>query len=240
MIKRLLLSGFKKLGYQLHKVEKNKEMSMEGALRRCIQRGLNVNSVIDVGASDGRWSRMCVNLLPNAHYLLIEAQYPHKNGLEIFKAENPNVDFIISAAGSREGQIYFDNSALFGGLASEVPFEKNCITVPVVTIDNEIKKRKLQPPFLIKLDTHGFEVPIIEGALDALKFAELLIIETYNYKLTENSLKYFQMCDFLDKLGFSPIELVDFKLREHDNTFWQMDTFFVRSNRVEFSYNSYQ
>jgi hypothetical protein len=36
---------------------------------------------------------------------------------------------------------------LFGGLASKTPFDKNCIEVPVVTIDNEIKKRNLKPHF---------------------------------------------------------------------------------------------
>ena len=243
MIKKLIKSGFEKLGYSIQKIPGNQEgneLTMAGALKRCVNRGLKVESVIDIGASDGRWSRICMNYLPKANYLLIEAQDSHKKGLDQFKAENSNVEYILAAAGREEGKIYFDNGDLFGGLASETPFEKNCIEVPVISIDEEIKRHKLEPPFLIKLDTHGFEIPIIEGALDAIKSAELLIIETYNYKLTKDSLRYFEMCDYLTKLGFSSIEIVDFMLRKYDNSFWQMDTFFIHSNRKEFSYSSYR
>lgn len=243
MIKTLVKIGLKKMGIKIQKIQKNteaNELTMEGALLRCTNRGLFVNSIIDVGASNGQWSRMCMKFQPAAKYLLIEAQSPHKYDLEKFKKENANVNYVLAAAGGREGKIYFDNEDLFGGLASEIPFEKNCIEVPVVTIDEEIKRNQLKPPFLIKLDTHGFEIPILEGASNAMKNAELIIIETYNYKLTNSSLKYYQMCAYMEKLGFSPIELVGFMLREHDDSFWQMDTFFIPSNRKEFSYNSYK
>jgi FkbM family methyltransferase len=177
---------------------------------------------------------------PNAQYLMIEAQDAHKNDLEKLKTENNNVDYVLAAAGNREGTIYFDNESLFGGLASETPFEKNCIEVPVTSIDKEIKKRNLKPPFLIKLDTHGFEVPILEGAQDALKQAELVIIETYNFQLNNDSLKYYQMCKYMEDLGFSSIEMVDSMLRLFDKSFWQMDTFFIPSNSKEFNYRGYQ
>ena len=151
--------------------------------------------------------------------------------METFKKEKSNVEYILAAAGSREGKIYFDNSGLLSGLASETPFANNCIEVPVVKIDNEIQKQSLQGPFLIKLDTHGFEIPIIEGAIETLKNADLVIIETYNYQLTKDSLKFYQMCEYMEKKGFAPIEMVDFRLRKYDNSFWQMDTFFVPIQR---------
>lgn len=234
------------MGYQIQKIHKNHrssinlELTMEGGLQRCSARGLVVNSVIDVGASNGCWSRMCMEFLPNANYLLVEAQDAHKEGLEKLRLENANVEYVLAAAGDAEGSIYFDNGDLFGGLASKTPLEKNCIEVPVVTIDGEVKNRNLKPPFLIKLDTHGFEVPILEGAKSTLARAELVIIETYNYKLTHDSLKYYQMCDYMEKLGFSSIEIAGPMLRKFDNSFWQMDVFFVPSNRKEFSYISYK
>lgn len=237
MIGKLVKSTFKQLGFRISKIKE--ELTMEGALKRCADRGLKVNSIIDVGASDGRWSQSCMDFLPNAKYFLVEAQEAHRESLEKFKASHKNADYVIAAAGGKEGTIYFDNGDLLGGQASETPFEKNCIEVPVVTIDSEIKKRKLQPPYLIKLDTHGFEIPILEGAKEAIKNAELIIIETYNYKLTNDSLKYYQMCEYMEKLGFSSIEMVDLMLRDRDHSFWQMDTFFIPSNRKEFSYNSF-
>ena len=242
MIKKLVEVGLKKMGYKLRKINDGndpKALTMAGALRRCASRGIKINSVIDVGASDGRWSQLCMDAFPKAKYLLIEAQEDHKSELEQF-SKRKNADYVLAAAGHREGKIYFDNTALFGGLASETPLDTDCIEVPVVTIDNEIERMNLEAPFLIKLDTHGFEVPILEGALKALEQAELVIIETYNYQLTDDSLKFYEMCEYMSKLGFRPIEMVDVLLRPYDNSFWQMDTFFVKSDRKEFSYNSYR
>ncbi len=240
MVKRIIKYLFNKMGYQIQKNRKVVDFTLDGALKRCMSRGLKVNSVIDVGASDGRWTRRCMAFLPGAEYLLIEAQQDHQKGLDILKDAHKNVNYILAAAGNMMGKIYFDNTDLFVGLASETPFKDHCIEVPVVTIDNEIKKRHLPPPYLIKLDTNGFEVPILEGAVDALKKAELVIIETYNFIVSNNSLKYFQMCQYMEKLGFSSVELVDFMIREKDGSFWQMDTFFIPSSNKIFEYNSFK
>lgn len=242
-MKKLVTFLLNSIGYQIHRLPKGIDktsLTMEAALWRCVNRGLNINTVIDVGASNGQWSRLCQRFLPDSYYLLIEAQVDHKKDLDIIKNENINTDYVIAAAGRTEGKIYFDNSSLFGGLASEVPLANGYIEVPLTTIDIEVKKRSLQPPFLIKLDTHGFEVPILEGARSAIKSAELIIVETYNYRLTDDSLKFHQLCSYMENLGFASIELVDFVLRKYDNSFWQMDTFFIPLNREEFKYNSYK
>ena len=244
-IKSIVKSIFVKLGFEFKRIQKldqyelKFDLSMKGALLRCVQRGLKVNSVIDIGASNGSWSDICLKYIPNASYLLIEAQEAHKESLQIFKNNHNNVDYIISAAGSYEGEIYFDNTGLFGGLASETPFEENCIRVPVITIDSEVKKNNLKPPYLIKLDTHGYELPILIGAKETIKNASLIILEAYNFKLTKDSLKYYEICAYMESIGFQSIEMVDTMLRMYDHTLWQMDIFFIPMNSKEFSFNSY-
>jgi FkbM family methyltransferase len=247
MLKAAIKKVFRKMGYEivpqgaLKKAPvKDSTFTMGAALKRCRERGTAVSTVVDVGASNGIWSKRCMQTYPDAAYLLIEAQEPHRNDLEKYAAGNKNVNVVMAAAGSREGKIYFDNGDLFGGLASETPLEKNCIEVPVTTIDNEVRRLGLKPPFLVKLDTHGFEVPILEGAAETLKNASLVIIETYNYQLTANSLRYWEMNSYMEKLGFLPVEMVDFMLREKDKTFWQMDTFYIPASSANFSSNSYR
>lgn len=246
MIKRVIRKTLNKFGYQVQKINIKPKPKNEGgfsmweALERCINRGIEISTVIDVGASNGMWARECIKFIPHAKYLLIEAQEPHRKELDEFQKEFVNSEYILAAAGNREGKIFFDNTGLFGGLASETPFEKNCIEVPVIRVDNEVLKRKLKGPYLIKLDTHGFEIPIIEGAFETLKNAELIIIEAYNFQLTKDSLKFHQLCIYMEKLGFSVIEIVDFMLRKYDNSFWQMDIFFVPKGRHEFKYNAYE
>jgi FkbM family methyltransferase len=242
LIKRIL----SQFGYTIQRIQEKPvgvnyyPFTMAEALKRCVSRGIEVNTVIDVGASDSRWSQICKNYLPSANYLLIEAQEAHQISLEQFKQANKNVEYIIAAAGQRDGRIFFDNSDLFGGLASEEPFEQNSIEVPVISIDAEIKRRNMAPPYLLKLDTHGFEIPILEGAENILIHASLIIIEAYNYQLTKDSLKFYQLCQYMDEKGFCPLEMADFMVREYDNSFWQMDIFFVPKSRIEFSYTKYR
>lgn len=246
-IKKKIKAFFNVLGYKISKVNTqqvvyklNSNFTMEAAIRRCVKRGLKINTVIDVGASDGRWSKLCMQYLPDAHYFLIEAQLAHKIKLDTFKNAHKNVNFKIAAAGKTEGEIYFDNENLFGGLASNTKRNSNFVKTPMISLDTEIAKQQLKPPYLLKLDTHGFEVPILEGAKNIIKNAELIIIETYNFKLTEDSLKYYEICSYMDKLGFYSVEMVDFMLRKYDDVFWQMDTFFIPQNNTIFSYNSYK
>ena len=164
---RSLKSFINKLGYHIDKIDRN-SLTMIGGLERSAKH-TSPKSFIDVGASDGRWTELAMQFFPNAHYLLVEAQEGHRKDLEHFQSKNKNISICMAAAGDTEGEIYFDASDLHAGLASKEKLEKNCITVPVTTIDLQVEKHKLQPPFCIKLDTHGFEIPILEGATKTLE-----------------------------------------------------------------------
>jgi FkbM family methyltransferase len=215
-------------------------LSFRKALKRCKGRGLHVETIIDVGASDGCWSLMARESFPRAFCLIIEAQEGHKKALEKVKTRLERFDYVIAAAGDRKGSIFFNADDLFGGLASTTPVGKHCISVPMVTVDEEVSRRKLSPPYLLKLDTHGFELPILEGAKHTLALSSLIVIETYNFKLTSGSLKFYEMCAFMEEKGFSCIDLVQPMHRPVDQAFWQMDLLFIPSNNVAFSSNSYQ
>lgn len=244
MFKRGIQKILKKFGYQITRANNatapQNPFTMDRALGRMSTRGFEISTVIDVGASDGRWSRICLRFFPDSRYLMVEAQLAHKEGLDRFKAEDNRVDYVLAAAGNEDGVIYFDDSQLLGGQASKVKEGAHMKELPQVSLDSEIKRRALEGPFLLKLDTHGYEVPILEGAKEILRNTNLLIIETYNFKLTDSSLRYWEMCSYLEDLGFAPIENVDLMLRKKDSSFWQMDTFFIRKDHEAFSYNKYE
>ena len=64
-------------------------MSTDRALWRVASRDLEIGTVIDIGASDGRWSEVCAKHYPDAHYLLIEAQDPHEAALKAYVSAHP-------------------------------------------------------------------------------------------------------------------------------------------------------
>lgn len=214
--------------------------TMRGAIRALAERNYRINTIIDIGASDGRWTLDAMEFFPKSQYLLVEAQSVHQDHLMGLKNSHANVDFVLAAAGDHAGKIYFDEGDPFGGQASHTPFENNNVELPVTTLDTEVSNRHLSGPFLIKFDTHGFEMPILKGAEQTLKSTEVIIMECYTQHLMPESLHFGQMCQFLDVLGFRCIDVVDPVWRAYDDSFWQMDLIFVRKERSEFSYTAYE
>jgi FkbM family methyltransferase len=199
-----------------------------------LARTTEVKTVVDVGASNGGWTRTAQEHLNADRYLLIEAQAAvYEQALHAFASADSRVEYVIAAAGDREGQIHFNAEDPLGGVASETPTGRYDITVPVTTIDRQVRERQLSGPFLIKLDTHGYEIPILTGAGDTLPDASALIIEAYNFQLLNDSLRFHELCSWLDERGFRCIDMCDVLWRA-DGALWQMDLVFVPASRSEF------
>jgi hypothetical protein len=125
-------------------------------------------------------------------------------------------------------------------LASDRPFEKHNIEVPAVTIDAVVAERKLPPPYLLKLDTHGYEVPIFRGAERALRETSLIVVEVYNFTLCDGALRFHETCAFLEQRGFRPLDLFDVLHRPKDGALWQFDLLLGRTDDAEFRTSSYE
>jgi len=226
-----------KFGYRI--VKKETTHSLTSMLTRIASRApLGIQTVIDVGASDGRWSKQVMPFYPNANYLLIEANTVHQAGITAFASARPNVQTVMAVAGDKQGEIFFDASDPFGGVASHT-HKMGYISLPVITIDDEIATRNLPAPYLLKLDTHGFELPILAGATVMLKQANMLIIESYNFTLHEGALRFHELCAYLENRGFRPVDFCE-PLYRNDEVFWQFDLCFIRKDRPEFDHNNYQ
>ncbi len=234
-IKKLLASR----GYTLTRLNPGRD-TMDNACRAIATRGHVLNTVVDIGASDGRWSRDFMRYFPDCQYLLIEAQPVHTPRLKQFCREHTNSRYIMAAAGETSGQIYFDASNPLGGQASHTPFIAHNLVIPMTTVDDEVFSRQLPAPYLIKFDTHGFEVPILKGAQQTLQATEIIVMECYNYRIAPECLLFDEMCAYLRGLGFRCVDLADPMFRPHDNTLWQMDLVFVRESWPDASYHDFK
>jgi FkbM family methyltransferase len=210
--------------------------SMAAGLKR-LRDHVTINTVLDVGASNGCWAKVCARHFPQAKYILFEPQPCHQKGLARF-ASSANATVIGKAVGSAEGTTFFDASDPFGGVLADLP-EGN-IEVPMTSIDSTVAHLKVSGPFLLKLDTHGVEKEILEGASQTLPHCEALIIEAYNHRLTKDTLLFWELCGYLAERGFRPIDLVDGMRRKRDKSLWQMDLFFVKSTWPGFASASYE
>jgi hypothetical protein len=70
---------------------------------------------------------------------------------------------------------------------------------------------------MIKLDTHGVEIPILEGAKRTLENTNVLVIEAYNFTFGDVAVPFWELCRYLLRLGFRPLDMFDILYREVDD-----------------------
>jgi FkbM family methyltransferase len=152
----------------LHLMRRERVFEMEGLLARAAIRGTNVGTWIDVGASDGSWSLRAQRYFPDARFILFEPLAERQQALTKLQRQK-GFEIVAAAAGCAPGSIDFNIDPELDGSGVAAPGATGCRTVPVESIDRVITARKLPPPYGLKLDTHGFELPVLSGASAVLE-----------------------------------------------------------------------
>lgn len=220
----------------VHLVRRERAFEMDGLLARAAARGVAVGTWIDVGASDGSWSLSAHRHFPSAKFLLFEPLAERQAELAALKRTR-GFDCVAAAAGASTGTIAFSIDAALDGSGVAAPGDATARTVPVETIDRAVAARGLTGPFGLKLDTHGHEIPVLEGAANVLKHANLLVIEAYNFPLGPGALRFHELCVWLEARGFRCCDLADPMRRPSDGALWQMDLAFAPASSPIFASN---
>lgn len=239
MIKRRLADlanrALRPLGVQIY----HEGIDMASVLGRLAAKAPDIASVIDIGASTGRWSDMSLPLFQRARFVGIDPLSEREPSLKALKARSPRFDYVLAVAGEKEHEIVelavgddLDGSTVGGG-------NGKVRQVPSHSLDAIVQMKGLQGPFLLKFDTHGFEVPILKGATKTLQDTHYIVMEVYNYRHTPGTLLFPEMCALLDTLGFRCFNLADPMQRPLDRALWQMDLFFARKDDPVFSRDGY-
>ena len=185
------------------------------------------NTVLDLGAWNGIWTRTCKEFWPEAHYTCIEAGAKHKERLQ--KCAN---EVYIAVLGNkpqkvnmhlrqiRENKItYTKGSNLFG----DAPAFVNLDSRDMVTLDSLVGVGALYD--FIKLDVQGAEILIMKGAPEIFKRATYIVCEV-------NLLKdpnYFiipdvkEMDTYMQGLGFNHNEVIETHKNQEqiDKIYWK-------------------
>ena len=215
-------------------------VEMMSAVRRIAHHGFEVGCVIDIGASDGKWSREVMEILPDTRFLAIEPLEERVPALSHTKATHGSFDFAVCVAGATDsGFAKLNVSADLDGSTVEAG-DGPSREVPVRSLDGLVAERGLAGPFLLKFDTHGYEWPIIEGAARTLAETTIIIMEVYNFKVSEHGVRFHEMCRRLEDLGFRCYDMADPMLRDHDGALWQMDLVFCRQDAAVFGYEAFR
>lgn len=195
------------------------------ALARLTRHGFRVGSIIDIGASDGKWSRMATRYFPEASILAVEPLAERGVELERLRSGHRAFVYEICAAGNADGGTALlnvtpelDGSYIGGGAGAR--------KVPVRTVDSLVRQFAMSGPFLMKFDTHGYERQILEGACQTLANTPVIVMEMLNF----GGLRFPELLCHLDGLGYRPLDVADIARTPTQQILWQFDFILVRKD----------
>jgi FkbM family methyltransferase len=239
MVKKLIKYIISKGGYDISRKNKSgvNVTGMEEGLLRMKELGILPDIIIDIGAAQGKWTANGLKFWPNAKYELVEPLKENEGHLTELKKVHKNINFHLAVAGESTGETWLvvspdlDGSGVYGGSSL------NSRKVPIVKVDDIVKGTN--GSILLKLDTHGYELPILKGSEDTLKRTSLLVIEVYGFRISPTCLLFHELSTELGKWGFRLIDMVDIMRRPGDQAFWRCDAFFIRKDHPVFERTTY-
>jgi len=210
------------------------------AFYRIQQLGFSPKQIVDVGASNGQWTRECLEIFPNANYLLVDPLEENVASLKALQAEQKSVQFWHGALGSMPGwlpmHVHGDQSSF---LVSEYASSGHERSVEIRTLDSFLGNELKSPPDLIKADVQGYEVEVLKGAERCMTAAEVLLLEV-SYRMTYKGCPLaHEVISFVGSRGFRIYDICTYTQRPRDRELFQSDMIFVKSGSKVFEFEGY-
>lgn len=193
--------------------------------------GFTPGCICDVGASDGRWSRECLEIFPEAEYFCVEPLDENQSGLAQLSAKHPNVHHWQGCLGPMTGTVALNvdgagTSVLRGHWGNPYGIQRE---VRVETLDNLVQKGVAQQPDLIKLDVQGYELEVLKGAGRTLPGVQAIIAEVSFYSFQHHMPIFHEVAEHLTAHGFVVADILSLSLRPLDDTVGQSDVLFMQA-----------
>jgi FkbM family methyltransferase len=150
--------------------------------------GLELSHFFDVGASTGRWSSRVAQDFPHGRFNLFEPlidySTDYRSKMETTLARHPGFRLHKVALGEecRRATMFLYPGNLVGSTALPLgakPPDAERIEVDMVTIDYVIEEFRLPLPQVIKMDTQGCELSILQGGTRTLPQVDVLLLECW-------------------------------------------------------------
>ena len=179
-MKKIIQNLINFFGYKIIKTKKKKYRDFDQILKKILKN--NNNIIFDVGANKGQSLERYIKLFKNTFF------YSFEPSLEAFKILNlkyknfGNIKLFNIALGSeKKKKLFYEykNNELssFNKINKKFDETKKKISVEVDTIDSIFKQNNLKKINLLKMDTQGYEEPILIGAKNSIAEQKIDLIE---------------------------------------------------------------
>ena len=209
--------------------------SLIPVLHQIPRHDVTINTVLDVGAAHGDWSRQCAEVLPDAHYALFEPLEEYRPYLEGARAALRSAEIFSLAiqheAGTRTINVHPDlvGSSLY---RENEDSDVNGVerTVAVDSLDAVCARTSFAPPFLLKADVQGAEMDVLRGAKETLSDCAFVILETSLFDFYGHGSTVNDTIRIMTDAGFALYDIFGLSHRPLDGALAQVDLCFVAAD----------
>lgn len=150
---------------------------------------------LDIGANNGISALSFRRLNKNYKIFSLEPNISHKKSLERIKKKDINFDYRLCAAGSKEEELtmfvpYYFGLALHTGTSCDKSFLLEQVkSLRINTQKIKIREYKVKSitidslnllPDMIKIDCEGYDLAILEGAIQTIRKSQPIILMEYS------------------------------------------------------------
>lgn len=202
-------------------------------LSRLKNSGFMPKGILDIGACLGQWTHVALTVFPDTPTVMVDGnpevasklaadkeRFGHNVRCEtavLGKKRDAPVKYYISGTGSS----LFPERAEYGQ-------KSKFINVETITLDELLEKYKNEEFSLIKIDTQGAEIEILEG-FSGLEKAEAVILEGSIIEYNVGTPMFSDIVLYMNGRGFVIHDLFDFK-RGGNGMLTQVDMLFIRKD----------
>jgi FkbM family methyltransferase len=167
-------------GFKIIKIKKKKYRDFDQILKKILKK--NNNIIFDVGANKGQSLDRYRKIFKNTLFYSFE---PSLEAFKVLKLKYENFStiklFNIALGSEKKKKIFYEykNNELSSFIKINKKFDetKKKISVEIDTIDSIFKKNNLKKINLLKMDTQGYEEPILIGAKNLITGQKIDLIE---------------------------------------------------------------
>lgn len=195
--------------------------------------GFKPGTVFDIGVGYG--TPWLYEAFPDVHFVLLEPQTRFEPALKGI-CERLDAEYHLVGVGEMEQSLPLYRLPDSPTGSSFLPpseqgekiwgsFDRSEDTMPIVPLDRFADRRG---PFLIKIDTEGFEMKVLRGAGNALAKTDLVLMEVAVMKRQEGEADLIEIGAVMKENGFRLMDIPVLTQQSVDGPLLYMDVAFVK------------
>jgi FkbM family methyltransferase len=203
-------------------------------------KSLEIDTVLDIGANTGQFTKTILTLLPNSRIYSFEPLPDCFKELQQFTNGYSNITAFNIGVGAISGSLSFEEnefspSSSFLKMADThkqaYAYTKNTKTVEVKIdrLDDLSKDFNLGSSLLIKIDVQGYEDKVLQGGMNTIQQAKIIIIETSFVHLYESQPLFNDIYSVFRDWGFNYFGMIDQASDPKTGQILQGDAIFIKA-----------